>query len=144
MPVVAITMLLISISFGAAGQLCLKYGVTLLGEGVSPIAVIKGIFTPYVFGGFVLYGLSSLIYLNVLSRLDLSNAYPFVALSFVIVTVLSWYLFDETLPMLRIIGLALILAGVFTVAASYRAEAMQQAEKKPHVAIQAPTDPGVG
>ncbi|MFW5867381.1 MAG: EamA family transporter [Armatimonadota bacterium] len=139
MPVTAIIMLLVSVSLGAAGQICLKYGVTLLGEGASPLVIIKGIFTPYVFGGFVCYGLSSLIYLNVLSRLDLSYAYPFVALSFVVVTVLSWHLLDETLPLLRIVGLVLIMAGVLTVAASYRAEAAQSP-----VAVQAPTDPGVG
>jgi len=138
MPVVAIIMLLFSVALGAAGQILLKYGVTLLGEGASPIVILKGIFTPYVFGGFLCYGLSSLVYLNVLSKLDLSYAYPFVALSFVAVTLLSWYLLDETLPMLRIIGLALIMAGVLTVAASYRAEAAEST-----VAIQAPTDPGV-
>jgi multidrug transporter EmrE-like cation transporter len=139
MPVIAIIMLLVSVSLGAAGQLCLKYGVTLLGEGATPIAVIKGIFTPYIFGGFVCYGLSSLIYLNVLSKLDLSYAYPFVALSFVVVTFASWYLLDETLPLLRIVGLALILAGVLTVAASYRAEPAEPQA----AAVQAPTDPGV-
>jgi len=137
MPIVAIILLLVSVSLGAAGQLCLKYGVSLLGEGVSMVALIKGIFTPYVFSGFALYGISSIIYLNVLSRLDLSYAYPFVALSFVMVTVLSWHFLDETLPMLRIIGLALIMAGVFTVAASYRAEAAQPA------AIDAPADSDV-
>jgi multidrug transporter EmrE-like cation transporter len=137
MPVTAIIMLLVSVSLGAAGQLCLKYGVSLLGEGASVLAIVKGIFTPYVFGGFFLYGISSIIYLNVLSRLDLSYAYPFVALSFVIVTILSWHFLDETLPMLRIVGLGLIMAGVLTVAASYRAEAAQPP------AIQAPTDPGV-
>lgn len=140
MPIGAIMLLLVSVSLGAAGQLCLKYGVSLLGEGASMVALIKGIFTPYVFTGFALYGLSSIIYLNVLSKLDLSYAYPFVALSFVLVTVLSWYFFHENLPTLRIIGLVLIMAGVFTVAASYRAEA---AEARASIAIQSPTDPGV-
>jgi len=140
-PFVAIAMLLVSVSLGAAGQLCLKYGVSLLGEQPSPFTLIKGIFTPYVFLGFALYGISSLVYLNVLSRLDLSYAYPFVALSFVMVTVLSWHFLDESLPLLRIVGLGLILAGVFTVAASYRAEAAELAHS--HVAVQAPTDPGV-
>jgi multidrug transporter EmrE-like cation transporter len=99
--------------------------------------VLKGIFTPYIFTGFALYAVSSLVYLNVLSRLDLSYAYPFVALAFVLVTFLSWYFLDETLPLLRIVGLALILAGVLTVAASYRADAAETP------AIQSPTDPGV-
>lgn len=125
MPIRAILLLLVAVSLGAAGQICLKIGVNMLGGGASPLTVLKGIFTPYVLSGFVLYGLSSLLYLVALSRLDLSYAYPFVALSFVLVTVLSWRILGETLPGLRIAGLALIMAGVLTVAASYRAEAAQ-------------------
>lgn len=116
----AVIMLVVAVSLGAAGQLCLKYGVNQLGGGVGIVEVIKGIFTPYVFLGFVCYGLSSVIYLWVLSKLSLSFAYPFVALSFVLVIVLSWWLLGEDLPTLRILGVALILAGVLTVAASYQ------------------------
>ncbi|MGC9317560.1 MAG: EamA family transporter, partial [Armatimonadota bacterium] len=87
MPIRAILLLLVAVSLGAAGQICLKIGVNMLGGGASPLTVLKGIFTPYVLSGFVLYGLSSLLYLVALSRLDLSYAYPFVALSFVLVTV---------------------------------------------------------
>jgi len=116
----AVIMLIVSVSLGAVGQLCLKYGVNQLGAGVGPVQVLKGIFTPYVLAGFVCYGLSSLFYLWVLSKLSLSFAYPFVALSFVMVTVLSWWLLGEALPGLRILGVALIMAGVLTVAASYQ------------------------
>ncbi|NLO06730.1 MAG: hypothetical protein GX131_12965 [candidate division WS1 bacterium] len=138
-----IAMLLVAVSLGAGGQMCLKFGVDQLGGG-GLVAVIKGIFTPYVFAGFVLYGLSSIIYLMVLARLDLSFAYPFVALSFVFVTLLSWWLLQEQIPGLRIIGLVLIMGGVLTVAASYRAEAAQAAEvPQSRVALQTPTDPGV-
>lgn len=115
----AVIMLIVSVSLGAAGQLCLKNGVNLLGENVPIVEILKGIFTPYVFTGFLLYGLSSLIYLWVLSKLSLSFAYPFVALSFVMVMIASWALLGETLPPLRIAGAAFILLGVLTVAASY-------------------------
>ncbi len=115
----AVLMLIVSVSMGATGQLCLKHGVNLLGKNVAPLAILKGIFTPYVFAGFVCYGLSSLIYLWVLSKLSLSFAYPFVALSFVMVMIASWALLGETLPPLRVAGAALILLGVLTVAASY-------------------------
>jgi len=118
-PVRAIVMLLVAISLGAAGQICLKLGVNQLGGG-GLLGVLRGIFTPYVFSGFALYGLSSIIYLMALQKLELSYAYPFVALSFVMVTVLSWRLLGETLPLLRVVGLVLILGGVLTVAASYR------------------------
>lgn len=119
-PVRAILLLLLAVSLGAGGQVCLKIGVNELGGNASPLTVIKGIFTPYVLGGFMLYALSSVCYLYVLSRLDLSYAYPFVALSFVFVTLLSWRVLGEELPALRVVGLVLILAGVLTVAASYR------------------------
>ncbi len=109
----AIVMLIVSVSLGAAGQLCLKHGVNLLGENVPPLQIIKGIFTPYVLGGFLCYGLSSLIYLWVLSKLSLS---------FVMVMVASWALLGEALPPLRIAGAALILLGVLTVAASYQGD----------------------
>jgi len=117
--------------------MCLKFGVNQLGGGSLP-EIIRGIFTPYVFSGFVLYGLSSVIYLMALSKLDLSYAYPFVALSFVMVTFLSWWLLDETLPPLRVVGLVLIMTGVLTVAASYR-----QSPRPAPASIQAPADPGV-
>jgi len=123
LPIRAIALLVAAVSLGAGGQVCLKLGVNQLGGGASPLAVLKGIFTPYVLSGFILYGVSSLLYLIALSRLELSYAYPFVALSFVMVVVLSWWLLDETLPLLRIGGVALILVGVLTVAASYGAEA---------------------
>jgi multidrug transporter EmrE-like cation transporter len=119
-PIRAIVMLLIAVSLGAAGQVCLKLGVNQLGAGVGVLGVLRGIFTPYVFSGFVCYGLSSIVYLMALQKLDLSYAYPFVALSFVMVTLLSWWLLDETLPLLRVAGLVLIMGGVLTVAASYR------------------------
>ena len=112
--------------------MCLKFGVNQLGGG-GLVEVIRGIFTPYVFTGFMLYGLSSVIYLMALSKLDLSFAYPFVALSFVLVTVLSWRILDETLPLLRVVGLVLILGGVLTVAASYRAEAGQAVAAEPPI-----------
>ncbi|HUS79784.1 MAG TPA: EamA family transporter [Armatimonadota bacterium] len=119
----AIVMLIIAVSLGAAGQLCLKHGVNLLGENVGPLGVIRGIFTPYVFMGFVFYLLSSLLYLWVLSKLSLSFAYPFVALSFVMVVFASWWLLGESVPPLRIAGVALIMVGVLTVAASYQRDA---------------------
>jgi len=136
MVVQAVMMLIVSVSLGAAGQLCLKHGVNLLGPNVGPLQVIRGIFTPYVFMGFVCYGLSSLVYLWVLSKLSLSFAYPFVALSFVMVVVLSWWLLGEDLPPLRIVGVALIMFGVLTVAASYPREA--EGEPSPAPALEQP------
>jgi multidrug transporter EmrE-like cation transporter len=47
-----------------------------------------------------------------LTQFDLSYAYPFMSLSFVLVLVFSVVLFGETATAPRIIGILLILAGI--------------------------------
>jgi drug/metabolite transporter (DMT)-like permease len=118
--IIALVLLLVAILLGATGQIALKTGLNLLGEKPSPLVVLRSILTPYVFLGFVCYGLSSLLYLIAISRLDLTYAYPMVALSYVIVTFLSWRYLGEVVPALRVGGLAIICVGVLVVALSYR------------------------
>jgi multidrug transporter EmrE-like cation transporter len=121
MVIIALALLFVAISLGAAGQILLKAGLKELGERPAPLIVLKSIVTnAKVFGGYVCYGLSSLLYVVALSRLDLSYAYPLVALSYVMVTVLAWRFLDETVPLLRWAGLAVIMAGVVVFALSYR------------------------
>ena len=117
---IALALLIVAISLGAAGQVCLKAGLTTLGVnppvGVVLASIVKN---GLVFGGFVCYGVSSLIYIVALSRLDLSYAYPMIALSYVMVVILAWWLLGETVPVGRIFGLAIICIGVLVIAASY-------------------------
>lgn len=117
---IALTILIVGILLGAVGQIALKTGINLLGEKPAPLVVLKAIFTPWVLAGFACYFLSSLLYLLALSRLELSYAYPMVAVSYVVVSFLSWKLLHEPVPAMRIAGLAVICAGVLLVAFSYR------------------------
>lgn len=117
---VGLGILLIAIALGAMGQLLLKSGVNTLGEGVSPLYVLKSfIKSPRILGGFFCYGVSSLFYLVSLSKLDLSYAYPMIALSYVIVAILSYKYLGEGLPTMRIVGIVVIIAGVTMVALSH-------------------------
>ena len=50
-----------------------------------------------------------------ISKLELSQAYPFMSLNFVVVISLSVILFGENLNIYKITGLALIIVGVFIV-----------------------------
>jgi multidrug transporter EmrE-like cation transporter len=65
-----------------------------------------------------MYGLSAFLWLVVLSRLDLSYAYPFLALNLVLITLVSWIVLGEMIPTLRWLGLGLICLGVVVVARS--------------------------
>jgi drug/metabolite transporter (DMT)-like permease len=68
--------------------------------------------------GLVLYGVGALAWIAVLARIDLSIAYPFLALNFVLVTLSSQFLLGENVPLLRWLGVLVICGGIILVARS--------------------------
>ncbi len=120
----ALGLLLVAIGLASLGQLLLKMGLKQLGSETGALEALKAIVTNVtVFGGFLCYGLSSLVYIIAIAKLPLSYAYPMVAISYVIVAALSWKLLGEAVPPLRIAGLTVIIVGVVITALSYGSEA---------------------
>jgi multidrug transporter EmrE-like cation transporter len=115
-----IILILVSILFGAIGQVLMKYGTMHAssdGEGV--LAVLLKYFTNLpILAGLSFYALSAVIWIFAISKVELSYAYPMVALGYVVVVTLSYFLFDEGVSALRIAGLATIIAGVLIIAKS--------------------------
>ena len=110
----------LSISSGVAGQTALKLGVNQPGAA-GGTGTIMGLVTmilqsPLVLGGLVLYGVGALAWIAVLARMDLSYAYPFLALNFVLITVVSRLALGETIPPARWIGIAVICIGIVLIA----------------------------
>jgi drug/metabolite transporter (DMT)-like permease len=138
-----LAVLLGAILLGAVGQVCLKSGLLVLGERAPLFEVFTAMFRNWlVLGGFVAYGVSSLLWLFVLSRLPLSYAYPMVALNYVFVTILAWLVLSEVVPPRRILGLAIIFVGVVVFATSYSASrSLPDAERNAAV-IEMPADCG--
>ncbi|MGQ9705847.1 MAG: EamA family transporter [bacterium] len=112
-----ILFILLAVFLGVSGQMLLKIGLqkTPPMEGLS-IKIIKLIFKPYIFSGFISYGVSSLFWIIVLSRTELSYAYPMVALGYVLVFIFSWLYFKDQVTLTRVVGLILICIGVVLVA----------------------------
>ncbi|MCB0082898.1 MAG: hypothetical protein KDE47_18290 [Caldilineaceae bacterium] len=112
----------LSISTGVAGQTVIKLGVsqppaTTNSSGIlSVIELILG--SPWVLLGLMLYGVGAVAWIAVLSRLDLSLAYPLLALNFVLITLSSKVILGETVPTLRWIGMMVICVGILLVARS--------------------------
>ncbi|KQP23637.1 hypothetical protein ASF43_04490 [Pseudorhodoferax sp. Leaf267] len=114
---------LLSILMSVAAQFTLKTGMSsqpvqaMLGTpwGLGKLAGI--LFNPWVFGGFVLYGLGAVVWLSVLARWDVSKAYPLVGLGFVLTAVVGAAL-GEQIGGLRAAGIGLICLGVWAVARS--------------------------
>ncbi len=57
--------------------------------------------------------LSFVLWLNVLTHVPLSKAFPITAVAYIAIELMSWTLFKEPVMPLQIIGSALILAGVW-------------------------------
>ena len=62
-----------------------------------------------------LYALSTLLWIMVLRNIALAKAYPFFALGFVLVPLASYFLFNETLSNVQMLGIGLITAGIVLV-----------------------------
>jgi multidrug transporter EmrE-like cation transporter len=114
---------ILSIALSVAAQFSLKAGMSSDGmkEVLAQPPSVRTIFfvlaDKYVLGGFVLYGLGAVVWLGVLSKWDVSKAYPLVGLGFVFTLVVG-YLLGEQVTLTRVLGVALICAGVVLVGRS--------------------------
>jgi multidrug transporter EmrE-like cation transporter len=117
----AIPILLLSALTASFGQVAFKKGMSLAGgvhiqyNATWILALLKLIFTPYVFIGVILYTTSTLLWLIALSRCPLNYAYPFTAVTFILVILFSTLLLHEPLPAVRIVGMAIIICGLLVV-----------------------------
>ena len=99
---------LFSVALNAAGQLLFKAA-----RIAQPHASVMQLFLqPDVWFGLLIYGLSSISWLWVLARAQLSLAYPILSLTFPIVLGLSVLFFAEAIAPLRWVGVGVIVVGV--------------------------------
>src|SRR5580658_10023211 len=114
----AIVLAVVSILLSAAAQVVLKLGVSRLNSAGAAHStgfvqvIASALASPLVWLGLCIYGASALAWLAVLARLDLSLAYPFVALGFVLTCFFGVLMFNEPLSALTLVGVALVVIGV--------------------------------
>ena len=117
----SLMLVFVSILIGATGQMCLKIGMTQIGrigaEQVSrPVDTLVKIFTrPLILAALPLYAAGFIVWTVVLSRLNLSFAYPLFALSYVIIPILSWLVLGEEISLSQWVGILTICIGVVLV-----------------------------
>lgn len=107
-----------TIAFTIYGQLILKWRIGSFGP--LPIDtsdklkfLVSLLFDPVIFSGFAAAFLASLAWMAAMTKFDLSHAYPFMSLNFVVVLLLSGLLFSEPINLQKISGVGLIVLGTF-------------------------------
>ena len=119
-PVVLI-LILLDVLLNVTGQLSLKYGMSKIGNfslslSALPPVFLKAATNLSVLFGLFCYGLGFMVWLIVLSKAEVSYAYPLISLGYVLTAILAWVLFGEALNGNRLVGILTICLGVFLTA----------------------------
>ena len=104
---------------GVAGPLLVN-GEHAQGEFYVPMATIEGtlVVNVWLWLGLICYGISVIVWILALSRVDVSIAYPMLSIGYVVNAIAAWHLFDEPMSLGRMIGIGIIILGVFVLARS--------------------------
>lgn len=113
-----------SVMLGALGQVFMKEAMKSVGpfQGFTGLAdliayFLRAALTLSMFGAVTFYGLSFAIWLLVLSRADLSFARPMVSFGYVVVIIYGYWS-GENMSFERVLGICLIMVGLFFVVRS--------------------------
>ncbi len=113
-------MLLTAVIISGTGELLLKYGMNQVGEiSLHPdtiaTSLLRTFTTPFVLLGFVFIFGGSIVWLAIISKVQLSYAYPMLSLGYIFVVGVSWLVLNEQFPPTRLVGVLVIVLGVIIV-----------------------------
>lgn len=115
-------LVLVSVLLSSLAQIVLKAGMSnssvlqALAGGLSWATAANIATQPLVIAGLAVYFASAVVWLLVLARLEVSLAYPFVGLGFVVTMIAGWLVHGDSLTLGRVAGTLLVAAGVVVMA----------------------------
>ncbi len=103
--------------FAAISQILMKWEVSLANEqlsqlGSQPLYLLHFLVRPLVLIAFFMTFLSGISWILAISRLELSQAYPYVALTYIIVPTAGVLLFGESMSVQKLLGSATVILGI--------------------------------
>ncbi|MEJ5343331.1 MULTISPECIES: EamA family transporter [Chloroflexus] len=115
-----LSLLITASALTVTGEVLLKIGINHVTSQVGAFSldprVLWATFTDWrVILGFALVFGGAIFWLGVISRVDLSFAYPLLALNYVIILIPSRILLNEAVSPVRLIGALIIVIGVIVI-----------------------------
>ena len=123
MSLINFAVILSGVLLNATAQLLIKAGTNTFG----PIALsgdellgtaLKVSMEPFIVGGLVCYVVSVAIWIVALSKVDVSVAYPMLSIGYIVNAIVAWQLLGESLSADKVLGIGVIILGVYIVARS--------------------------
>ena len=121
MNLMTFALIMAAVLLNTGAQFVLKAGANSL-SGLSasgaplPAILWAGATSLPVLAGLACYVASFGLWIGVLSRLEVSAAYPLLSIGYVIGAVVGYYFFGESMSMNKILGIAFIVVGVAFIA----------------------------
>lgn len=78
--------------------------------------VIELLLNPWVLSGIVATFLAGVSWMLAMTKFEISYAYPFVSLNYILVLAAGFLLFNETINVTKLAGSALVILGVIVIA----------------------------
>jgi multidrug transporter EmrE-like cation transporter len=116
-------LIMLGVMLNAGAQLLIKEGMRRIGffefawNNVLPIG-LQVAANPFIVAGLVFYVVSVGVWILVLSRVEVSFAYPLLSVGYIVNAVAAYYLFQENLSLTRVSGILVIIAGVYLITRS--------------------------
>lgn len=115
-------LILLSVLLNCCAQLLMRKGMLVhgeIGELNKLISAIPQMLTNlYLWGAMVCYAVSILIWMMVLSKVEVSYAYPFLSIGYILSAVVGYFWLAEHLSPVRVAGILVICIGVILISRS--------------------------
>lgn len=111
----------LTIVFTVYSQLTMRWQVTLAGplpaDTPGKISYIFNVLlNPWVLSGIFATLLAGVSWMLTMTKFEISYAYPFVSLNYILVLLSGFFLFNETLSVAKLLGSALVIIGIIIIA----------------------------
>lgn len=119
MSITYILMILANTLILVAGQFLWKMGMTKNEHSFSSIIdIIKILLSPYILSGLIMYGLATILWLFILTKVPLSVAYPLQSFAYIISIFGAFFFFNEPITIWKVVGVLFIMLGVSVIGLS--------------------------
>jgi multidrug transporter EmrE-like cation transporter len=120
MNLVSFLLIFVGVMLNAGAQLLIKAGTNAVGyfefsrDNILPIGW-KLATEWHILSALCCYGLSVVVWILALSRVQVSIAYPMLSLGYVVNAVAAWFLFNEAFNLPKVLGIGVIILGVIII-----------------------------
>lgn len=113
MSIINFLLILLNTIVLVSGQFLFKFGLSSKDVSFQSLgAIIRLMFSPYIFSGLFLYAFATVLWLFILTRVQLSIAYPIQSIAYILAVFGAYFVFNEPITLYKIIGCIFIMIGV--------------------------------